>query len=230
MLSDAMRLLAIGDIHGCLTALEVLLKEVRPGPEDTVVTLGDYVDRGPDSKGVIDRLLALAKETKLVPLLGNHDQMFLQVLAGDDQRLEAWLGVGGVETLASYNGGDGVPAEHHRFLAQDCRLWFEPEGEGVFFVHGTASPVLPLAEQPEEWLLWRRIHEARTLHCSGRIMVCGHTAQRSGLPLVLPHALCIDTWVFGEGWLTCFDVHAGTFIQANQAGEVRRLRLDDLRE
>lgn len=228
MLSHAMRPLAIGDIHGCLTALEALLDELRPGPNDTVVTLGDYVDRGPDSKGVIDRLLKLAGETTLVPLLGNHDQLFLEVLEGQHDHLESWLGVGGVETLQSYGGIDNVPEAHRRFLSRECRLYYEPAGEGVFFVHGSASPILPLDLQAEEWLLWRRFHEARTLHVSGRVMVCGHTAQRSGRPVVEPHVVCIDTWAFGEGWLTAYDVHAATFLQANQAGEVRRLTLQEL--
>jgi serine/threonine protein phosphatase 1 len=73
-----------------------------------------------------------------------------------------------------------------------------------------------------DWLLWRRIHDAQWPHESGKTMICGHTAQRSGLPLVMPHAVCIDTWAFGEGWLTGYDVHANVFVQANQAGETRR--------
>ncbi len=229
MLSEWMRLLAIGDMHGCLTALEALLAEVRPCPEDTVVTLGDYVDRGPDSKGVLDRLLRLAGETTLVPLLGNHDLLFQEALDGELANYDGWLAVGGRQTLESYGRLEDVPAAHRQFLSATCRLWFEPEQEEVFFVHGSAYPGLPLAAQPEEWLLWRRVHDAQWPHASGRIMVCGHTAQRSGLPLVLPHALCIDTWAFGEGWLTCYDVHAAAFIQANEAGEVRRLTLAELR-
>jgi serine/threonine protein phosphatase 1 len=230
VLSDLMRLLAIGDIHGCCTALETLLDEIEPGREDVVVTLGDYVDRGPDSRGAIERLLRLGGETNWVPLLGNHDLLFRQVLDEECGNVAGWLTVGGVQTLESYGGLSGVPESHLHFLRTRCRLWYEPEGEPVFFVHGSAYPDLPLAAQPEEWLLWRRIHDASWPHVSGKTMICGHTAQRSGLPLVLPHAICIDTWVFGEGWLTCYDVHAGLFIQANEAGEVRTLRLDALVE
>ena len=69
------RLLAIGDIHGCLPALETVLAAVSPRPNDTLVLLGDYVDRGPQSRGVIERLLALKEQCCLVPLLGNHDEM-----------------------------------------------------------------------------------------------------------------------------------------------------------
>lgn len=225
-----MRLLAIGDIHGCLAALETLLNEVQPGPDDVLVTLGDYVDRGPDSKGVIDRLLRLDAETKLVPLLGNHDQLFLQALNGDKTDFSGWQAVGGKQTLESYGNLADVPEAHRRFFAERCRLWYEPEGENVFFVHGSAYPDLPLAAQPEFWLLWHRVHDAQWPHESGKTMICGHTAQRSGRPLILPHAVCIDTWACGEGWLTCYDIHAGLFIQASEGGEVRRITLAELTE
>ena len=224
-----MRLLAFGDIHGCLFAFNTLLDTLRPGKDDVVVTLGDYVDRGPDSRGVIDRLLALRGETQLVPLLGNHDVLFREVIEGTSENFRGWLSVGGVQTLESYGGKSEVPEAHLEFLKSGCQLWHEPEGEGVFFVHGSAFPGLPLAVQPEEWLLWRRVHDAQGPHVSGKTMICGHTAQRSGLPLILPHAICIDTWAFGEGWLTCFDIHAGLFIQSNEAGERRQFTLEDLK-
>lgn len=227
---ESMRLIAIGDIHGCLSAFETLLGELRPGKDDVLVTLGDYVDRGPDSSGVIDRLLGLRDETTLVPLLGNHDALFLEVLEGTSENLRGWLSVGGVQTLESYGGKSGVPDSHVAFLKSGCRLWYEPEGEQVFFVHGSAFPGLPLSEQTEDWLLWRRIHDAQWPHESGKKMICGHTAQRSGLPLVMPHAVCIDTWAFGEGWLTGYDVHADLFVQANQAGGIRRFGPEFLAE
>jgi serine/threonine protein phosphatase 1 len=225
---NGMRLLAIGDIHGCLTAFDALLGQLRPGKDDVVVTLGDYVDRGPDSRGVIARLMALREATNLVPLLGNHDLWFCEVLEGRSEDVSGWLSAGGVQTLDSYGGKEGVPDSHREFLRTGCRLWYEPEGEKVFFVHGSASPDLPLAEQSVEWLLWRRIHDAQGPHESGKTMICGHTAQRTGLPLVMPHAICIDTWVFGDGWLTGLDVHAGRFVQSNQAGEIRELACESV--
>ncbi len=71
------RTIAIGDIHGCSRALEALLAAIGPRPEDVIVTLGDYVNRGPDSRGVLDRLIALEGQCTLVPILGNHDQTLL---------------------------------------------------------------------------------------------------------------------------------------------------------
>ena len=91
-----MRTLAIGDIHGCLTALDALLARVAPRPEDRLITLGDYVDRGPDSRGVLERLIPLFDHGRLVPLRGNHDEMMVDAHRGGDPRL--WLACGGQET------------------------------------------------------------------------------------------------------------------------------------
>src|SRR5207248_827492 len=95
-----MRILAIGDIHGCLTALDALLERVAPRPEDLLVALGDYVDRGPNSCGVLDRMIALHATGRLIALRGNHDVMMLGARAGDE--FGAWLSCGGKQTLASY--------------------------------------------------------------------------------------------------------------------------------
>ncbi len=73
------RTIAIGDIHGCADALATLIAAIEPGPDDLVVTLGDYIDRGPDSRGTIELLIALAGRCRLVPILGNHDQMLLEL-------------------------------------------------------------------------------------------------------------------------------------------------------
>src|SRR5882724_10961248 len=116
-----MRTLAIGDIHGCLRALDAILEMVRPQPDDLVVALGDYADRGPESRGVIDRLLELRGRCRLVPLRGNHDQMMLDARSGYET-LREWLLCGGSKTLASYAGPGGssgladVPEQHWHFL------------------------------------------------------------------------------------------------------------------
>src|SRR5947209_315743 len=92
------RTIAVGDVHGCSAALAPVLKAARPGPGDTVVTLGDHIDGGPDSRGVIDRLLALAGRCTLVPLLGNHEEMLFAALEGRDD-FRYWLKFGGGRTL-----------------------------------------------------------------------------------------------------------------------------------
>ena len=84
------RVIAIGDIHGCARALATLIEAIQPGPDDLLIPLGDYIDRGPDSKWVIDQLIALRNRCQLIPLLGNHEEMlFLARLTRGD--LNFWL-------------------------------------------------------------------------------------------------------------------------------------------
>jgi len=216
-----MRTLAVGDIHGCLTALETVLAAASLADDDRLVTLGDYVDRGPDSRGVIDWLIERKSTVgNLIALRGNHDVMM--VTARDGGLDEGWLSVGGCETLASYGqpiNVDHVPDSHWRFLEEDCQDYFEADEQ--FFVHGNVDPDLPLAEQPTSILYWEKCHQTRP-HQSGKTMICGHTAQKNGLPLDMGHAICIDTWVYGRiGWLTCLDVDSGRYWQANERGETR---------
>ena len=218
-----MRILAIGDLHGCSRAFDTLLAAVQPTPDDLLITLGDYVDRGPDVRGVLDRLVRLRDTHQLIALLGNHDQMMLEARSNYPM-LENWLRAGGAATLASYASPgeratlEDVPAEHWDFLEQHCRNWYETERH--FFVHANAYYDVPLAEQPTYMLLWEKLHQPRP-HLSGKVMVCGHTRQKNGVPLDLEHAVCIDTWPDGKGWLTCLEVLSGKVWQANQQGERR---------
>jgi len=224
------RILAIGDIHGCTTALDLLLQGVALQPDDTLVTLGDYVDRGPDTRRVLDRLIALKRTHRLVALRGNHELMMI------DARFDAgaasdWLSVGGNTTLTSYGadasqaGLAAVPAAHWEFIEQHCRDYWETASH--LFVHGDAYPDLPLREQPQHILYWGRFTESQP-HQSGKIMVCGHTSQKNGLPANKGYAVCIDTWAHGEGWLSCLDVNSGLVRQTNQAGQQRQFHLNDL--
>jgi serine/threonine protein phosphatase 1 len=224
-----MRVLAIGDIHGCSRALDRLLAAIALRADDRVITLGDYVDRGVDSAGVIDILLGLHQSGRLVALRGNHDQMMLE--ARDEPLKEAeWLKWGGQETLRSYardgscGGWADVPPAHWEFLENMCADWYETDRH--FYVHANAAPELPLAQQPPDLLFWEPLTDPRP-HACGKIMVCGHTHQRSGVPLNLGHTICLDTWVYGQGWLTCLDVATGRYWQANQLGQLRTAWLDE---
>jgi serine/threonine protein phosphatase 1 len=223
-----MRILAIGDIHGCSIAFDTLLAAVQLQPDDQIITLGDYVDHGPDSKGIIDRLIVLHDTGRLVALLGNHERAMLEASLSENKELY-WICCDGDKTLASYSAADGelslanVPNTHWSFLENICVNWYETDTH--FFVHGNVDPNLPLSKQSEEVLFWERFKNP-TPHCSGKIMVCGHTSQKSGVPLNLGHAICIDTWVYGKGWLTCLDVISGRVWQANQAGEHREAWID----
>ena len=95
------RTIAIGDIHGCSIALTALIDAIVPQSDDTVVTLGDYVDRGIDSMGVLDQLIELGSRCNLVPILGNHDQMMLHARDGKSD-FQFWLNCGGDSALDSY--------------------------------------------------------------------------------------------------------------------------------
>jgi serine/threonine protein phosphatase 1 len=218
-----MRYLAIGDIHGCFTALTTLAAFVPFTPDDVLITLGDYVDRGPNSSAVLDWLITYARNGKIVSLRGNHDLLMLGARKSEID-LSWWLRLGGDATLASYAplGQTGrladVPDEHWNFLENQTKPWFEIDTH--FFVHANADPALPLVQQPETMLYWESFFNPPP-HESGKIMVCGHTPQKMGIPLNLGHAVCIDTWVYGDGWLTCFDVATGLYWQANQRGETR---------
>lgn len=214
------RIIAIGDIHGCSVALAALLDAVNPQPSDTIVTLGDYVDGGIDSRGVLDSLLALRHRCHLVPLLGNHDAMMLAAIE-EHSTADAWLSTGGTSTLQSYPDErlDSVPAEHAEFL-RDCRLCHQAKSH--FFVHASYRPDLPLDQQPEAVLLWESIREGLPgPHSSGKIAVVGHTAQKDGEILDADHIICIDTYCWGGGWLTGLDVLNGQIWQVDERGRIR---------
>jgi serine/threonine protein phosphatase 1 len=218
-----MRYLAVGDIHGCFKALATLAAFVPFQPADVVVTLGDYVDRGPNSCAVLDWLLAYRQCGKLVALRGNHELLMLQARESQEA-FQRWIEYGGDATLTSYSPfGDAgclvdIPEEHWQFLEEETRGWFETTTH--FFVHANAHSDYPFDEQPDYLLYWEAFADPPA-HESGKVMVCGHTSQKSGLPRSIGHAVCVDTWACGKGWLTCLDVGSGKYWQANERGETR---------
>jgi len=215
------RIIAIGDIHGCSAALDAVLAAADPRPGDTVVALGDYVDRGPDSRGALDRLIALGERCRLVPILGNHDEMLLDIVSLRPSLLADWLSYGGDATLASYGctNPQGIPEEHIAFL-RSCASWHETEGH--FYVHASYLPRKPFKKQPADVLRWESIRDnVPRPHRSGKVAVVSHTSQKNGEVLDLGHLICIDTWVYGDGWLTALDVDSGQLWQADKTGRMR---------
>ncbi len=216
------RLIAIGDIHGCSAALDAILAAIDPKQDDTIVTLGDYVDRGPDTKGVIDRLIALGEKCQLVALHGNHEEMMLDVVRAG-QPPYRWLQYGGVETLDSYRfAGDMsvIPDEHHSFFAA-MRDYYETDEH--FFVHANYDPELSLAEQPRQLLRWQKLTDYTPgAHRNGKKAVVGHTRDRDGEIVDLGYLVCIDTYCYGGGWLTALDMRSGKIWQSNLDGMLRR--------
>ena len=218
-----MRILAIGDIHGCQTALQSLMSLVQPRTEDVVVFLGDYVDRGPATRDVIETLLVIHRFCQPVFLRGNHEVMLFEART-DELRYQFWHKYGGLETLASYHlenvphGIHDLPASHWDFLEKTRRFF---ETDKTIFVHGCLDPALPLAEQTDEMLYWERL-EKLAPHPSGKKIICGHTHQANGEICDLGFGICIDTAAVYGGWLTCLDVNSRQWWQANEQGETRQ--------
>lgn len=213
------RTIAIGDIHGCNTALATLVRSLKVQPDDTIIVLGDVIDRGPDSKQCIDMLLFLRTQCTLRHIMGNHEEMMLDAMAGGDWAA-AWPRYGGIEFLDSYGGRfDLIPDAHLDFIRSG-----EPyiETETTIFTHATIQSEIPLDVQDKHWLRWSRISPRCKPHYSGKRIVCGHSAQQTGLPLVLPGWVCIDTCVYGEaGALTALDVDNDLVYQADESGTDR---------
>lgn len=224
----AQRLFAIGDIHGCDVALDVLLSNLAVTADDTFVVLGDVVDRGPQSRRVVDMLLQLQSNCRLVFILGNHEQMMFEALDGGPAA-QVWQRYGGKETLASYGGRlELVPPEHITFLRSGQDYW---ETDRDIFVHAAIDPDVPLESQQIECLRWSRISGLEPPHVSGKRVICGHSTQHSGIPLILDGWVCIDTWAYGAGWLTALDVSTNQVFQTQQqSGRFRGgVTLEELR-
>lgn len=214
------RTIAIGDIHGCLAALDRVLAAIEPVASDTLIVLGDYVDRGPDSRGVIARLRKLAERCRLVVLTGNHEEMLLAA-RDDEVERDAWLRYGGAETLASYGAAslEGLPAADIEWILQGADGF---ETATHLFVHANYLPDLPLVRQPVEVLRWESLWQrVPPRHVSGKIAIVGHTAQHEGEIWDLGHLLCIDTYCHGGCWLTAVEVDTGQVWQASRTGELR---------
>lgn len=219
-----MRTLCIGDIHGCYQALRTLVTKIPIQDYDEVITLGDYIDRGPESREVMDWLVERHAAGTLVPLLGNHEEMMLDA-RHDDTAFFEWMDSGGETTVSSYEIKEpgpaalkeGIPSAHWRFLTSHCQPWHETETH--IYVHANLHPQLPLTEQEPTVLRWMKFDRTPP-HYSGKIMVCGHTPQPFGYPANFGHAICLDTKVYdADGWLTCLDPATGAYWQANQEGK-----------
>lgn len=186
--------------------------------------MGDYIDRGFDSKLVADWLIERAGSDKVTLLRGNHEVMMLQARQDSRSRMN-WLQFGGAETMMSYEKATGgmawgaVPPEHWAFYEDTLLPWFETDTH--IFVHAAVDPGMTLDRQPDSIIYWERFDE-QAPHFSGKTVVCGHTIQRSGRPTSVGHAICIDTGVYKDGgWLTCLDVDSGQYWQASEDGETR---------
>ena len=227
-IEDNRRLYVIGDIHGRSDLLDRMVKEIErdlqknPTADSLTVTLGDYVDRGPDSRGVLDRLVHNPFPTKYIALKGNHEELF-EAFLHDPSIASQWRRLGGLETLHSYGVsvtavmiGKGfeeasralrkaVPEEHLRFLGS---LKLSMSVGEYFLCHAGVRPGIPLERQRAEDLLWIRDEFLNSRTSFGKVVVHGHTPIAS--PEVLPNRINIDTGAFATGRLTCLVLEKGS--------------------
>lgn len=223
---------AIGDIHGradLLTEMHRLIIEdaahITPGTNKVVVYLGDYVDRGLESREVIDLLIdGGLPDVQAVHLLGNHDAWLLSFLV-DPTIGPTWLRYGGDATVHSYGGNLGVPQEdvyYYQELQQDLRqriprehvnflqgLELSFESGDYLFVHAGVHPGLPLDRQRVDDLLWIREPFLSSTEDLGRVIVHGHTVESE--PIVRTNRIGIDTGACWTGCLTCLVLEEGTY-------------------
>lgn len=196
------RILAIGDIHGTLDKLQMLLADIYWDPDkDTLLFIGDYVDRGPDSAGVIDHILGLKLWSEnIICLRGNHEQLFLDFLEG--KNVQSFLYNGGQTTIESYGGSDGgIPQAHYDFLRS---LPYYHETDEYIFVHAGLRDGRRIHEQDEHDLLWIREEFIYSDYDHGKRVIYGHTPSRG--PVVQPNKIGIDTGAVYGGYLTCLEI------------------------
>ena len=231
------RVYAIGDIHGCITELKSLFADIQtdlkayPVGEHVIIALAAYVDRGPDSRAVLDFLIEKKQTDPMICLCGNHDQRMLEFLDIPEQVGDSFLRFGGQQMLESYGleiGGDRdiaslarelkavVPSSHLRFL--NSLALSHSEGD-YFFVHAGVKPGIPLDRQEPGDMLWIRneflIHQGSF----DAVVVHGHTP--GDFVDIRPNRINLDTYCFDSGVLSCA-VLEGTEIRLLQTQARRR--------
>ncbi len=210
------RIYAVGDVHGCATRLAAMHRMIaadlaaRPVAAPTLLHIGDYVDRGPDSAGAVKLLMAgpPARGLSVVNLVGNHEAMMLAALAGNDPgAVGHWLINGAAASLASWGASAddpphtwraAVPAAQRAFLG---RLALHHAAGGYLFVHAGIRPGVAIARQARDDLLWMREPFLSYRGDLGVVVVHGHTPTRE--PQVRPNRIGIDTGAVLGGPLTC---------------------------
>ncbi len=224
------RTFVIGDIHGHLDVLEKLIDSLNPQGGDKFVFLGDFVDKGPDSKGVIDYLIDLEKQYDCVFIRGNHEEWMLYGLdAPEDQeerdKLEYfWVKHGGQKTLDSYGAEDcdnfraNIPPAHRKFLENTV---VAHETETHVFVHAGWDSDKNMDEQERRTLRYRFLSESEPDPDFAKEIICGHSAMQNGHPAAKGNITCIDT--IENGWLTAYDLTNDCYYQAGIDGKTRRI-------
>lgn len=217
---DSNGFIAIGDVHGCPQSLKALLGKLDEEELSArkIVFVGDYIDRGPDSKGVVDFLLGFRREHDCVFIRGNHEQMMLDAV--DQGNMGPWMMNGAGDTLRSYGISrelKELPDSHMAFY-RDTKLYYETEE--YFFVHAGLSPGITIRQALEKestirQFLWERSHLAAPETAWEKTVVFGHTPKHE--PVVRDRMIGIDTGCvygsMGYGILTAALLPEVEFVQ-----------------
>jgi serine/threonine protein phosphatase 1 len=220
-METAGRTIAIGDVHGCIHALDAVLDAIVPTSADLIIFLGDLIDNGRDTKDVLNRISELQTQCRVVLIQGNHEEMMLAARV-NDEAFRFWQNCGGANTLSSYRfpgSIDDVPGEHWALL-ESCVPHFETAD--LIFTHANYLPGVSMDRQPGHQLRWA-LFEPKEMHphVSRKPVIVGHTEQKNGEILDLGFAMCIDTACWRYGWLTAVDCYTGDQWQASRWGVMR---------
>ena len=213
------KIFAIGDIHGCLSKLERIISRTGiNSEEDTLVFIGDYIDRGADSRGVVDFVLDLKRKIRtIICLKGNHEQMFLDYVCLNKNE-DLYLSNGGDTTIASYGYRNvrrdrelNVPDSHMEFFNSLLPYY---ETDDYIFVHAGLRENVLLKDQNIQDMLWIRHDFIMSSYDFGKTVVFGHTPMSHSKPLFLPGRIGIDTGAVYGGFLTCIELPSRKIYQA----------------
>ncbi len=217
------RIFAFGDIHGHLKPLQTVLNMIEFDQQDTLIFLGDYIDRGPESAGVINQLMQLRNQCNARFIKGNHEE-FMLGSKGDEEAFRTWIRVGGDSTLDSYgvhhlfSSMERIPASHWDFL-DECEDYIELESH--IFCHAPIHPDKDMGKQNEDELRWKKSMPSKP-HISSKTIIHGHCPQDN--VLFENNYMCIDTHCYGGGWLTAVEITGEAnylLTQANTFGETK---------
>ena len=199
------RVYAVGDIHGSLRQLHSLVTRCErdaAGRPMKFVFIGDYIDRGPESRGVVEYVMNLQSRlaTNAICLMGNHEALTLSAIENNGNA-NNWIPNGGDMTLRSYGASSArdIPADHIEWF-RSLQPAFD-DGQRLF-VHAGIDPARPLDQQDEHDLLWIREPFLSDQRDYGRLVVHGHTPTRTGMPDLRRNRLNIDTGAVFGGPLT----------------------------
>jgi serine/threonine protein phosphatase 1 len=213
------RIYAVGDIHGRLDLLDALLEQIRldstaAATASEIILLGDLIDRGPDSAGVLRRAMQPPAWASVRALMGNHEAALLATLDGDERMARSWIRMGGRATLASWGmdamaldelDAQGVIAAARALVPPDARAWIARMRRahtvgGYHFVHAGVRPGIPIDRQAEQDSLWIRGEFLQSTRAHGAMIIHGHAI--SSTVEERPNRIGIDTGAYRTGRLT----------------------------